>query len=349
MQFIARLSRHVRELEPGIFAAVMATGIVSVDVGQHGMPSLAQALLLLNVALYLALLAMFIWRLIAFREAFFDDLVSPTRGAGFLTLTAGTCVLGTQFVEVVDLPSLAWVLLAWGALLWLLLTYLFLVATITARIKPKFTRSIHGGWLVAVVATEAVSCLLTLLAGDSTVLHFVAICLFLLGASLYAVIITLVVYRLVFFPLRARDFTPPYWINMGALAISTLAGSLIVVNLPAAGALQSLLPFVKGLTVLFWATASWWIPLLVALDLWRHVWRHVRLRYETDDWDIVFPIGMYTVGTWELSRALGLDFLRTIAEVGVWVNLAIWGVVAAAAVRSGLSDREPGESHTSSH
>lgn len=333
MQPFSRLSNSVRRLEPGSFAAVMATGIVSMDVGQHGMPQLARILLWINVALYTGLSILFAWRLACYRREFVADLVSPVRGAGFLTLAAGTCVLGSQFVEVVQVPALAWALLAWGSLLWLVLTYVFLVATITARIKLQFTRSIHGGWLVAVVATQGVSCLATLLAGANTSLHFAALCLFLLGASLYLVIITLVVYRLVFFPLRAREFTPPYWINMGALAISTLAGSLIVVHLPAASSLQQLLPFVKGATVLFWATASWWIPLLVVLELWRHVWRHVRLRYEIDDWDIVFPLGMYTVGTWELAHALDLGFLLPVAEVGVWLNLALWAIVAVAAIR----------------
>jgi hypothetical protein len=37
--------------------------------------------------------------------------------------------------------------------------------------------------------------------------------------------------------------------------------------------------------------------LLLLLEGWRHLWRHVPLRYETDDWGIVFPAGMYTVAT----------------------------------------------------
>ena len=83
----------------------------------------------------------------------------------------------------------------------------------------------------------------------------------------------------------------------------------------------------------FWATATWWIPLLVILEVWRHVWRHVPLRYETDDWDIVFPIGMYTVGTFELAQALPADFLRAIPAVGVYASLAVWLLVALIGLR----------------
>ncbi|MDQ2656576.1 MAG: hypothetical protein M3Y60_04075 [Bacteroidota bacterium] len=43
--------------------------------------------------------------------------------------------------------------------------------------------------------------------------------LFLCGCMLYIIIITLLVYRLSFFEMHAEDFAPPYWINMGAVAI----------------------------------------------------------------------------------------------------------------------------------
>ncbi|HWU76722.1 MAG TPA: tellurite resistance/C4-dicarboxylate transporter family protein [Rhodanobacter sp.] len=330
---------RARHLSPGCFALVMATGIVSIDVSQHGMPLLARWLFGLNLLAWLLLLALTGLRLKCFRREMLADFVDPGRGAGFLTLAAATCVLGSQCLMVVHLPTLARALALLGALFWAALIYLFFAATITARIKPGFTRSINGGWLVAVVATQALAVLIVLLVADQPVLNpawlFGAICLYLLGDALYLLIITLVVYRLVFFPLRAREFTPPYWIDMGALAITTLAGSLIVLYTPAPGPLADLIPFVKGFTLFFWATATWWIPLLVLLEFWRYAWRHTPLHYESDDWDIVFPLGMYTVGTYELAQALQLDFLRHIPAIGVYISLLVWGLVAAAALVRG--------------
>ena len=101
-------------------------------------------------------------------------------------------------------------------------------------------------------------------------------------------------------------------------------------HIPASGSLAQLLPFVKGFTLFFWATATWWIPLLLLLEGWRYAWRHVPLRYEADDWDIVFPVGMYTVATYELAQALQLDFLQIIPDVGVYVSLAVWLFFAVA-------------------
>jgi tellurite resistance protein TehA-like permease len=264
-------------------------------------------------------------------------------------------VLGSQCLTVVTLPLVARALALFGALCWIVLTYLFLAATITARIKPRFTRSINGGWLVAIVATQALAVLLVLLVaqtpGAGATWLFVALCLYLLGDALYLLIITLVVYRIVFFPLRAREFTPPYWINMGALAITTLAGSLLVLHTPACSALAELMPFVKGFTLFFWATATWWIPLLVILEVWRYGWRRVPLRYEVDAWDIVFPLGMYTVGTFALAQALHLDFLLAIPAVGVFVSSLMWLIVgigaAAHLFRRGRADRAAGHLQSS--
>jgi hypothetical protein len=37
-----------------------------------------------------------------------------------------------------------------------------------------------------------------------------------------------------------------------------------VANAPQAPLLHELLPFLKGCTILYWATGTWWLPLLVA-------------------------------------------------------------------------------------
>jgi hypothetical protein len=42
--------------------------------------------------------------------------------------------------------------------------------------------------------------------------------------------ISLIFYRYTFFRFAPGDLSPPYWINMGAMAISTLAGALLIEN-----------------------------------------------------------------------------------------------------------------------
>src|SRR5262249_49791643 len=72
--------------------------------------------------------------------------------------------------------------------------------------------------------------------------------------------------------------------------------------------------------------ATWWIPILVALGVWRHLRRHVPLTYEHGYWAAVFPLGMYTACTQNLIRVFGLPFLGPIPSVFVWVALAAWAL-----------------------
>jgi tellurite resistance protein TehA-like permease len=320
----------VADLHPAYFAIVMATGIVAVAADLRGMRPVALALCWLNVGLYAILWGLTIARAVFHRDRLQADLADHNRSFGFFTTAAATCVLGNQFVVIVHRPQVAVILWYVGIALWAVVTYTIFTVLTVKREKPPLGEGINGGWLVAVVAAQAVSTLGGLVAGEfeaarEAVLFFTLV-MWLGGGMLYIWIIVLIFYRYSFFPFEPGQLAPPYWINMGAVAISTLAGAVLIDNAHHWPLLTELLPFLKGLTLLFWSTATWWIPLLILLGIWRHVVRRFPLRYEAIYWSMVFPLGMYTACTHRLCQVLDLPFLMAVPQSFLYAALAAWTV-----------------------
>jgi tellurite resistance protein TehA-like permease len=111
---------------------------------------------------------------------------------------------------------------------------------------------------------------------------------------------------------------------MGAAAITTLAGAHLTSVAGTDPLAARFAQLIGTVTLLFWAIATWWIPLLVTLLIWRHLVRGVRPSFRLEYWSMVFPLGMYTAATWALSRESGAEFLAVIPRLGVWIALASW-------------------------
>jgi tellurite resistance protein TehA-like permease len=90
---------------------------------------------------------------------------------------------------------------------------------------------------------------------------------------------------------------------------------------------------IAGLAVVFWAFATWLIPVLVAAGWWRHVRRRVPLRYEATLWSIIFPLGMYAVAGIYLGRADHLPLVAAVGRTELWVAFVAWALVLVAMAR----------------
>ena len=331
-------ARSVRDLPPNIYAIVMATGIVALAINAVGWPTVGRVLFWVGVAAYSLLWALTIARCAQYGSAVRADLGSHARAPGFFTVVAATGVLGSGGVILYDAPDVGVCLWALTILLWAGLSYTILPGLMEVEAKPEFEKGLSGVWLLIVVGTQAVCVLGCLVAphlpanGTGPTL-FAALCFWLAGGMLYLWLIALIFYRIVFRPLTPAELAPPYWINMGAMAISTLGGVNLVAGAHGFEPLAELLPFVKGLTLMFWATATWWLPLLVMLGIWRHGRKGYPLTYDHGYWGAVFPLGMYAMCTLRLASEFGLLFLAPIGEVFAWVGLAAWAAAAIGLAR----------------
>jgi tellurite resistance protein TehA-like permease len=319
-------------MSPAYFGMVMATGIVSLGAHFLDWPLIAQTLFRLNMLAYAVLCGLTVWRAVAHSRRFFGDMIDHLRGPGFFTTVAATGILGSQFIVLGANWIAGAALWALATLLWVGLTYTVFAGFTIKEDKPTLDKGINGAWLLAVVATQSIAALSALMAPHfgqpgKLELNFLALSMWLWGGMLYIWMMSLIFYRYTFFRLAPSDLTPPYWINMGAMAISTLAGSLLIINVPDAPFLLSLLPFIKGFTVLYWATGTWWIPMLLVLALWRHVYKRFPMNYDPLYWGAVFPLGMYAASTDRMIAALGFGFLGFLPRTFFYVALAAWSIV----------------------
>ena len=325
------ITNSIKGLHPAYFAMVMSTGIISIASKLLGFTGIAYGLFYINIVAYAIILPFQIIRVFVYWDNLYKDLCNPKLSLVFFTTVAATNVLGAQFITIVNQPEVAKIFWYFGIFLWLTVSLVsFSVLFIKCEEGPESV--IHGGWLISAVGTHSVAVLGAALAtsfgGYGSVVLFSSIVWWLIGSFLYVILITLLFYRLVFFKLAPEALIPPYWINMGAIAITTLAGSIICLTIPKIGGpFTDILTFAKGFTLFFWSFGTWWIPLLIILGFWKFVVRKQQFKYTPLDWGMVFPLGMYTACTYKLSQAIGIPFVANISTYFIYLAYIAWTVI----------------------
>ena len=328
-----RAAAAVRDLHPGYFAYVMATGIISTGTFLLGPSWLSLALLAAASAGLLVLASALAARLAFFRPNVAADIQAPDRVFGFFTITAGLDVLGVR-LALAGHPMATAILAAIATAVWLILTYGVPASLMIARVGDSVLGGVNGSWLLWIVATQSLSIAAAVLVSawpsQSSLLAPVATGLWCVGLLLYLMVVALILLRWLTVPMTPATLGPPYWILMGATAISVLAGARDLALPASIPVVRATAGFVEGFTFALWAFGTWWIPLLVILGLWRHVRRHWPLTYEPTLWSVVFPLGMYSVATLTFGKAAHLGFMEPLARFMLWAAVAAWALVAAA-------------------
>jgi tellurite resistance protein TehA-like permease len=338
-QDTGRLNRAARTLYPGYFALVMATGIVSNAFWFLGPRALSAALLMVNVVAFPALLTLTTLRAVRYPRLLWADMVNPRLVFSFFTIVAAVDVFGLQLAlrGHLHVGAVLWVI---ALALWVLLSY-FSFSVLTFMNAGHSADVVHGGWLIAIVGTESLALLGVRVASVFGALEptvFVAsYMLWGIGIVLYGIFVTLFAYRLFFVRVDVDDVNPLFWVIMGAAAISTNAGSSLIMTPPHVHFLEGMFAFIDGTTLVLWAWGTWWIPLLVIFSVWRHVIQRQPLRYHPMYWSLVFPLGMYTLATYRLGLAADFAPLQTVPHVLVWIAFTAWVLTMVGLLRAAVA------------
>jgi Voltage-dependent anion channel len=283
-------------MRPDAFAAVMATGIVSIAAADHGValvsvPLAVVAVVLLPVLMYGAAVA---WK----RDSW--SLRELDTSVGLLTYVAACAVLAGRFATV------EWAVLVFGALAltgWVSLLPLVIRDMWRERWTGLRNRA-RGAWMLASVATSGLA-----IVSVASGIVFWGLVFWVLALALYCVMAALVGWRALHDPAVRRDVPADHWILMGGTAIATLAGEHVHAALPS-GPIADL---VRVVTVVTWVLATVQLVPLACVG-----WHRVR------DWPAVFPLGMYSAATYAVAGETHWPGLTTVSLVFLWIACALW-------------------------
>ncbi|GAA4899744.1 tellurite resistance/C4-dicarboxylate transporter family protein [Tessaracoccus lubricantis] len=322
-------SQALEHLSPGYFALVMGTGIVSIGLHEVGMEPLSLVLLGIAAVSYVVLWVLYVWRAITHRAAMLRDLRGPEMAFAYFTVVAGTDVLAVRLIAG-GYAAVAVPLVLFAALLWFIFGYVLPWQVLMTRDgKPILART-NGTWFIWAVASQSLAIGMTRIMpyfpDGRALVGILAVLSWSVGVALYGGIAILVLLRIVHFGITPREFEPPYWVAMGAMAIAVVAGSNIVAmdSTPMVDATRTL---IAGTIAIFWSFCLWLIPVLVGAGVWRHFVHKVPLVYVPTFWSIVFPVGMFAVASINLGRVDRLPLVEALGTVFLYVALGVWALV----------------------
>jgi tellurite resistance protein TehA-like permease len=321
----------VRNLYPGYFALVMATGICSSALRGVGQPTASAVQLAIAAVCFAVLVAALGLRVARYPRLVVRDLTAPDRAFAFFTVTAAADVLAARLAADAH-RAVGLVLAGFAAAVWLGLTYTIPVRLVLGPRPQPVLAGVNGTWFIWVVGTQSLAVGLAALdrpaGGYARLTALLAVLMWSVGVVLYLLVAALVLARLLLLQVSPQDLTPPYWITMGATAITVLAAAQTLTMGPAP-ALDATRSVMAGLAVVFWAFGTWLIPLLITFGLWRHLLHRKPLTYQPALWGVVFPLGMYAAASIQLGSADHLPIVEDIGRAWTWVAVAVWLIVFA--------------------
>ncbi|MFI8745766.1 TDT family transporter [Pseudomonas sp. NPDC077186] len=335
----------IRHFTPNWFAMTMGTGVLALVLVHlpwqlSGLYALGEGLWLFGVALFALFSLLFVLRLALFRDTLWPMLLHPVQSMFLGAIPMGLAVL-LKGLLLFGVPRWGEAVYALAHALWWLDAALALLGALLVPYL-MFTRQNHAlekltaVWLLPIIAPEvaastAGSLAPHLAAEQAQQLLVVGFVLWGVSLSLAFSLITLVLLRLALHKLPDTDFAATSWLPLGPLATGCLgllsmgqAAPMAFAGTPLAGAAELArdLGLLGGLAL--WGAGLWW--LVIASLFTRHYIRD-NMPFNLGWWGFTFPLGVFTLATFELQALTGLAFFALIGLVLTVQLSAVWSLV----------------------
>lgn len=290
-------------MKPVVFAAVMATGIVSISAADYGFSAISGSLAVLATV---ALPVLMYLTAVRWQSFDLDDIDTVI---GLFTYVAAGAVLAARFA-------------AWRPAVWVFGTlgvagWMSLMPMVLTRMRrlgwTGLRRRARGTWELVSVATSGLA--IVFVAGGTL---FWAVIFWVVGLCLYVMMTGLIAWRALGEPEVRRDVPADHWILMGGAAIATLAGEHIHAELHPG-------PIADAVLVVTIATLAVAAVQIVPLA--------ITGRRQILDWPAVFPLGMFSAASYAMSVETGWQALLVVSHVFFWIAFAAWLAVLVVLVR----------------
>lgn len=334
----------VSNLTPNWFASIMGTGIVatasaSLPLQFPGLREAGTVVWGIATVVLVALTVATILHWILYRQSakahHLNPVISHFYGApamAFLTVGAGTLLLGKDILGLPLAIDIDWVLWSLGTVLGLVTAVALPYLTFTRHdTKPD---SAFGGWLMPIVppmvSASTGALLLPYTPAGQLRETLLWTCYAMFGLALIAslIVITLIWSRLTQHKIGAAGMVPTLWIVLGPLGQSITAVNLLGNNAhlavtPVIANALLIFGLIYGIPVLGFTLLWTTIALLITIRTTRH-----GLPFSLTWWSFTFPVGTCVTGLSALALHTGLLALQVLACLYFIALVAAWIIVA---------------------
>lgn len=313
------------------FTAVMATIMIASLTQWYGYEVIVPYFFFASLAILFSVVIFKAAQTVLFFKDVLEEILNPEKTLYFFTIVGAVSFLGICFSRMFHFHTTAQIFWYVSIGLWLIISLsTFSILFLNRKSEDRRIKDVlHGGWFFATVGTQSTA-LLGIIVAEQTIkqalfIQVFSIALWSVGASLYLIFMALLILRLMFYQFDSNTLLSPYWMNIGAAAVTAITGAVLHQHIQTVGgALTDLLPFLKGVSLFFWSFGLWWVPFLIILAIRKLICSGEGFAFTVGYWEIAFALGLYADSTIHMVALFEGRYLVVISTAFAIACITIW-------------------------